>query len=292
MLVLSKMTGLELKGIAPYYEDTDVERLKTEHNNHYDTLDFVIDFFEKNNIKPRVIEKMAVDPRDFQEKWDCIVSVGGDGTVMDTARYIFDETLFMGIKSSPGSYGAHCNTSYDQVEEHLNRLLKKDFGIEKRTRINCSINGDKIQDLSLNEIVIKHLYGGYAVLEVYDGDGGYRTEGSGIIVSTYKGRTGQYDNEPFIDKKTEQVIQESKFKEGEENMLRYKQLSARSSEGPGYGLIKPGVEVKIKSKILVNGVVTFDGSDPTKPRPRVYELGYGQNLKIRVSDNPLHVVKF
>ncbi len=323
VLIISKKTELE------FYEDKfganvdafmqrnniDVASLEENHTYHYDSLNNIKSLFKQNGIKPGIIRKQSIGRRDFDEQWDLVVSVGGDGTFMDVARYIMDDTLLFGIKSSPRSIGGHYNTNFSNAEEHIKRLLTGDYFVEKRARVEGIIeNGHVIKDLAVNEIAIGDKYmTGYSKLEVYLNDEKFPNGSSGLIASTYCGKTGWYDKVPLLErdpaviKKAQDCLAEigmgdriinhpaAEFNPREENVVRYKTMMGGDNGqnyGYDYGIIRPGDEIKVVSKILMDGWAAFDGDKPTKPRPRCYDLFFGSVVSIRASDKPLHVVAF
>lgn len=322
VLIVSKMTELEFNeqkygsAVDHYYKinKVDVKSLEKNHKYHYESLENIIKCFENHDIKAGIIKKQSLNQRDFKEKWDLVLPVGGDGTFMDVGRYILDDTLVMGIKSSPNSIGGHYNTNFSNAEEHIEKVLNGEFRVEKRTRVEGIIpNASNIRDLALNEIFVGDIYNpGNPLLEIYFKGKKYTSRSSGIIVSTYRGKTGWYDHihilerDPEIIKKAQTALSkvglgdrkinvpDAEFKTGEENYVRYKVREAKDipeNYGYEYGILKPGQELKIVSRAIADGSVSFDGSKRSRPRHRVYDLHYGSVVKIGVSDKPLHVVE-
>lgn len=324
ILIISKMTELELNefkygaAVDDYYKrnNINIESLEENHDYHYQSLDRIVECFEQHGIKPGMIQKQSMGRRDFKERWDLIIPVGGDGTFMDVARYVLDSTLILGIKSSPNSIGGHYHTNFSNAEEHIKRLLAGEFSVENRARVEGVIEtGSTITDLALNEIFVGDKYStGYANLEVYYNGQIYKTGSSGILIASYMGRTGWYDQVNIIERNPEKteavrkavrdagldddiriICSDADFKEGEENVIRYKireSKDAGKSYGYEYGILKPGDNLKIVSRILVDGCVAFDGNKPNKPRHRVYDTYFGSVIHARISDKPLHVVNF
>jgi hypothetical protein len=305
--------------VEHFYKETntDVKSLEENHKYHYDSLNNVKSIFEKQGIVPATILKQSISTSDFKQGWDVIVPVGGDGTFIDTARYVLDDTLFFGIKSSPNSVGGHFNTNFSNAEENITKLLKGDFSIEKRTRIKGVINnGTKIIDYALNDIVIGDEYlSGYAKLDIYLNGEKIKSGSSGVLVSVYSGKTGWYDNiakfesDPEKLRLARKVLSEvgfpsdiniecynSRFKESDGDTLRYKTMMRKHDELPNwgndYGIIAPGNDLVVVSRILADGRVFFDGSKPTKIRHRAYPINYGNEIRISASDKYLNVVKF
>jgi len=327
ILIVSKMTELEFD---EYLYDAEIESIHRQRNVdtkalierdkiHYKTFEKIVSCFTDYDVNLEVIKRQNVFKRDLDKGWDLVVVVGGDGTFMDVARYIHNETPLFGIKSSPFSLGGHYHTNLSNADAHIRMLfegaLDKDFNIRPRTRVQGVVeNGNTIVDYALNEILVGDVYkAGYDSLDIlYKGEI-YETGSSGLIVSTYNGKTGWYDNIPIQEKNPEVIakyraamensglenrdilLRDSDFKNGEETIVRYKTMM-RKSEGPctgnDYGTLLPGEKMVVVCKVISDGAVTFDGHKPTRIRKRVYPLYYGNHVTISISDNPLNCVEF
>jgi NAD kinase len=327
ILIISKTTELEayemIHGatVEEYLERTnknilDLERRRDRHN---ESLEMIRDAFESRGVRPAVFRNQSITKRDLQQDWDFIIPVGGDGTYMDAARYILDDTPLFGIKSNPYSAGGHYNTHFSNAEEHIARLFSGDFSLEQRTRIEGRVkNGYNIVDLALNEIMVGDKNtAGFAKADIHINGEVYRTGSSGVVVATYKGSTGWAYKIPIIEADNERlnpikealrtagledeankiriVSEDAEFKDGEENIIRYK-VRETGHEGSGighdYGILKPGEEMTIVSKMFSGGSAIFDGNKETMSRHRVYDLPLSSEIKIRISDKPLYVVQF
>lgn len=328
ILIVSKMTGVEVRenrygeatGVMSRKLGIDIEKEQKSHDYHHKCLENVINLFKKHGTSPGVIRKQNISKSDFDDNnWDLIVGVGGDGTFIDIARYIRNSTPVFGIKSTPSSYGGHFYTHFGNAEEHIERLFQKDYEVIERTRIEGKMFegkafDDEFTDVSLNEIYVGDKFAtGFSKLTLDDKTGQFESGSSGLVVSTYSGRTGWYDHinvwednprEMELVRKAfedaglpyrEVQCLNAKFKDNETDIGRYKFREAghQSVESTkNYGILKPGEVITIHSKIFEDGAVIFDGSKPTKFRPRVYELHSGSKVEIKISDKPLHVVKF
>lgn len=327
ILIVSKMTELELD---EFLFDAEVEAVHRQRNVdtralierdkiHYKTFEQIVSCFKEYDVSLEVIKRQNVFKRDLDKGWDLVVVVGGDGTFMDVARYIHDCTPLFGIKSSPFSMGGHFHTNLSNARDHIRRLFEgapdKDFSLRPRTRVKGVVeNGNTIVDYALNEILIGDVYkAGYDSLDIHYRGTVYETGSSGLIVSTFRGKTGWYDNIPIREQdpavisryrsamekagleNRDMLLRECDFKPGQEAMVRYKTMM-RKSEGPcpgnDYGTLLPGEEMVVFCRVISDGAVTFDGHKPTRIRKRVYPFYYGNRLTISVSDKPLMCVEF
>lgn len=324
ILIVSKMTELEFEemrygdAVEQLYKSRkkDFKKAQEEHELHYEGLEQVMKAFTNNGLSPGLIKKQAIGKSDFKDKWDLIVPVGGDGTFMDSARYIMDDTPIFGIKSGPTSVGGHYNTNFTNAEENIKKILDGDYSIKKRTRVKGKIKNEfNLTDHAMNEIYIgDYAAAGFAYVDVYLNGKKFETGGSGIVASTYKGKTGWFDN-IFVPEMNPKKVQEYKeahiakglknvpvacwdsmFQEGEENIIRYKirEPGKMINENYGYthGILRPGEEIRVVSWVLIDGTASFDGNKKHMIRPRSYNLEYGNEVVISVSDKPLSVVEF
>ena len=152
-------------------------------------------------MTPGIIKKQNLGRSDFKERWDLIVPIGGDGTFMDVARYVHDETLFFGIKSSPRSVGGHYYADFKDAAVQIGRVLSGDYSVERRPRIEGVVKNDiTVSDLALNDLYVGDRYiVGYSRLQVHYAGAVHEAFGNGMVFSTYHGRTGWYDNIPVLE---------------------------------------------------------------------------------------------
>ena len=83
------------------------------------------------------------------------VSVGGDGTLLNTATYIANKkTPILGVNA--GRLGFLTTSTTENLEKTIIQLQNNEYEIEKRTLINLSSSVDYFDDLNfaLNEVAI------------------------------------------------------------------------------------------------------------------------------------------
>ena len=152
-----------------------------------------------------VLERRGVDAvwehRPDMEKlgsFDLVISLGGDGTLLEAARAISDSTPLLGIHSSRiSSVGYLCAGEAEDFEEIFDRFVKEELPTYRLTRIEARCNGELILPYALNDILYAHdvpaattrydigmLYDGQDVLASYE-----EQRSSGVWVSTATGST-------------------------------------------------------------------------------------------------------
>ena len=124
------------------------------------------------------------------EDIDCVISIGGDGTMIKAVRELADrDVLFVGINL--GTIGFLTDVETASLESSLQRLMDGRYDVEERMMITGCVN-DGDEKLALNDITMARS-GPLSVLEyrVYVNDNfltSYRADG--VIVSTPTGSTG------------------------------------------------------------------------------------------------------
>ena len=130
---------------------------------------------------------------DLDEEIDCIISLGGDGTLLDTVTFVRDKGIpVMGINY--GRLGFLASIGKDELHTAVEALVNRTYMIDKRTLLHLDANMplfDKVP-YALNEITIHkkdtspmikiHTYLNGEFLNTYWADG--------LIVATPTGSTG------------------------------------------------------------------------------------------------------
>ena len=161
----------------------------------------VSDYLDKNGVSSNVLISDLVRTEDKDAdlelkpgEYDCIIVLGGDGTVLQAAREARElEIPIVGVNL--GRLGFLTEIEPDRLEESLERLIKGDYFTEKRMMLRGEVvrkNGEVITSRSLNDIVISR-YGGMNLitLPVYV-NGQFLKDyiGDGIIITTPTGSSG------------------------------------------------------------------------------------------------------
>ena len=132
-------------------------------------------------------------PEDLIDDIDCIISLGGDGTLLDTVTFVRDTGIpVLGINY--GRLGFLASIGKDELHTAVEALVKRTYMLDKRTLLHLDANMplfDKVP-YALNEITIHkkdtspmikiHTYLNGEFLNTYWADG--------LIVATPTGSTG------------------------------------------------------------------------------------------------------
>lgn len=150
-------------------------------NQFYSTIDFGDKYSTFNS------------PEDLIEDIDCIISLGGDGTLLDTVTFVRDTGIpVLGINY--GRLGFLASIGKDELHTAVEALVKRTYMLDKRTLLHLDANMPLFDKTpyALNELTIHkkdtspmikiHTYLNGEFLNTYWADG--------LIVSTPTGSTG------------------------------------------------------------------------------------------------------
>ena len=180
----------------------------------------IIDYLEEHGARchvQKITEKMEgpyhyTDPDGIPEDTQCIIVLGGDGTLLQAARDVVHLDIpLLGINL--GTLGFLAEVDKNSVYPALDRLLTDDYELEERMMLEGKIyRGDELvgKDIALNDIVIGregHLrvirfknYVNDSYMNSYNADG--------IIISTPTGSTGYNMSAggPIVDPKASMIL--------------------------------------------------------------------------------------
>src|SRR6187455_770893 len=133
------------------------------------------------------------DSADLDDSIDCIISLGGDGTLLDTVTLVRNKNIpVLGINF--GRLGFLASIGPEEVANAVKALARRSFVIDKRALVHLDANLPLFGDVpyALNEFVIHkqdiapmvkiHTYLNGELLNTYWADG--------LILSTPTGSTG------------------------------------------------------------------------------------------------------
>lgn len=151
---------------------------------------------------------------DVPEWYDCILTVGGDGTMIRAAVRTIESGLPL-IGINKGHLGYLCDLDENTYQEALKRLINDDFDLEERMLLEgrvVSADGTPVSDeiVAINDIVISSHNGLQVVHLSVDVNGEELTSfnGDGIIFATPTGSTA-YNlsaSGPIVDPQTSLIL--------------------------------------------------------------------------------------
>lgn len=151
-------------------------------------------YLQSDGVKPESNRFKYTDATKIPEDVECVIALGGDGTLLHAARDLVDTSLpILGVNL--GTLGYLAEIELTSIAPTLDRLIEDDYFIEDRMMLKGTVvssAGTVTEDIALNDIVISRR-GRLRVVDfsVYV-DGvflcAYRADG--IIISTPTGSTG------------------------------------------------------------------------------------------------------
>lgn len=137
---------------------------------------------EKDGDKKIIREKIP-------EKIDCAVVIGGDGSLIEVARFLHGRNIpVLGINM--GTLGYLTEVEVNHIEDAFAQILEGDYTLEDRMMLEGTLQ-DGRKDISLNDIVVSRkteirlihfrIYVNRELLNTYEADG--------VIISTPTGST-------------------------------------------------------------------------------------------------------
>lgn len=187
--------------VAIYSRGLDIEQenpllILLEELNRHDTEILLFNtLFEQFNIPQALCNKIQQFSgyEDLGESVDCVISLGGDGTMLDTITLVREKNIpVLGINF--GRLGFLASISREELSTAVDALVNHTFIIDKRTLIHLDSNTPLFDEspFALNEFTIHkkdtspmikiHTYMNGEFLNTYWADG--------LIVSTPTGSTG------------------------------------------------------------------------------------------------------
>ena len=176
-------------------QQNDMEMLLKELNSHKVEPVFFQDFFNKFYSSIDIKGKYSTfnSFSDLNNSIDCLISLGGDGTLLDTVAFIRDKGIpVLGINY--GRLGFLANIGREELHSAVKALVKRTYVLDKRTLIHLDGDIPLFGDIpyALNEFTLQkkdsssmikiHTYLNGEFLNTYWADG--------LIVATPTGSTG------------------------------------------------------------------------------------------------------
>lgn len=176
--------------VSNSYKDKELKLAKS-------TSDYIISkggkCFVADNVDISTGDFRILDAKDFPDNLECIISIGGDGTLLHAAKDLITlDVVFVGVNK--GRLGFLAEISPEHVNEAVDRLIEDRFNVESRMMLKGEIiRGNHIvfDSTVLNDIVI-HRAADMAITsyEVFvNGQPLGNFEADGMILSTPTGST-------------------------------------------------------------------------------------------------------
>ena len=249
---------------------------KANHDNHYKALAHVEAVLKTMGLhyvkKPR-------NTRVNYKSFDLVITVGGDGTVLEAARNLTASQILLGVNSDPSwSVGQFCHATAESFERMLGQILRRSAKTIRLQKMKVTLKHGKTKRLfeCLNDVLVCHA--NPAAMSRYGVSIGREEEeqrSSGMWIASAAGSTGGIFSAggrrlPVDDRR-----------------LQYHPRELYRAKGIKYaltgGFIRPGKTISLTSH-MSNGRIFVDGSHVS------YPFIYGQKIEITASSNYVNLI--
>ncbi len=251
------------------------ERFQANHKAHYLTLRHVESILNTHKIK---YHKHTRSRGLNYKPYSLVITVGGDGTLLEAARGLTSKQILLGVNSDPKwSIGQFCSCHQGTFEQVLLKTLKEP-SVFRLTKLKLDLfsNKEKYSVECLNDILICHA--NPAAMTRYQLKIGTVTEfhrNSGIWFSTAAGSTGAMLSAGGVRMKPSSTD------------IQYKPRELYQVQSVSYQLTGGFIPKMKKAQIvssMARGCIFVDGSHVKLP------FSYGSRAEVSSSKNFIQLV--
>jgi NAD+ kinase len=175
---------------AAIYTSLNFKKVQKIASQIYEVLDNLDVSVHLTESLESLSKKKSLSDKSIVKKSDLLISIGGDGSLLSSARrYGFSGLPLLGINL--GNLGFLTDILPEDLTSSLIEVIKGKYLKDKRFFLEASVNNSPKSDIALNEIVIHS--GSIAQLMEYevfvDETFVYRQRADGLIVNTPTGST-------------------------------------------------------------------------------------------------------
>lgn len=249
----------------------NVSKVKTAHDEHYETLEVLQKDLEKRGIAFDSVAR--ADLGDSADNYDLVISVGGDGTFLDASHAVYNVPL-LGVNSArSSSFGHFCLANISNVSQILDEIIGGAIEPWPLLRLELVLNGSVIPERVLNEVLVCHSNPAGTSRYYIEIDGAREEHrSSGVWIGTPSGSTGSLKSAgapvmPIISQQYQFVVREPWTRPGQ----RYQMTR---------GVLERDQIVHMTSNMRT-GALYIDGQHID------YSFSLGDELIIKPSENSL-----
>ncbi len=251
---------------------TVYERVQMAHQEHEESVARVEELLGHSGFE--IINATQPRKRDAARA-DLVVTVGGDGTFLWTARRV-ENTPILGVNSSPAfSTGHYCAATAASLGSHLQRIASGEATPDNLVRIRPEIDGRRVPYAALNDVLLAHRSpAGSSRYLLRIGDLSELHVSSGLWCCTASGSSGAMRSaggQPMH-------VDDGRLQ------WRVRELYRRDSDAPesqlAAGLSDNALEIVSRSP---SNAIYLDGASVT------YNVGFAVSVTLRRDTHPLRV---
>jgi NAD+ kinase len=250
-----------------------VRTMRLSHDENQRTLVAVQEALEALSLPYDCVYRGSLEQTLGYDVW---LSVGGDGTFLEVARYT-TTTPVLGVNSDPQrSTAFFCAADRLTIQSCLETLLDGGLTEVRLTRLQASINDTPLPYYALNDLLVAHVNpAAVTAYTLHLGDASEPQKSSGVWIATPAGSTAAIRAAggrvmPLRSRQLQYLVREPYFGEGE----RFHLLK---------GVVPVQQPLRLTSKMR-RGRLFMDG-----PHLR-FPLGLGDELTVTTAPIPLRVM--
>jgi NAD+ kinase len=270
--------------------DKVAQGIKRSHETHGASLARVEQTLRRRGIE--FVTRWRAQARSARS-FDLVISLGGDGTLLDTSRRLLDGPPLLGINSDPKrSVGALCSGAASRLPQLLDGLRAGELKPERLARLRIRVDGEEVLGPTLNDVLAAHvcpaglsrfdvaLVPAEKALAAHSGRNKAAFEqarGSGFWISTPTGSTAAIHSAggmvmPPRSRRLQYLAREPYVAPGGSPALH------------GHGFVSPGQALVLICR-LRRGMIWADGAH------RKHSLTYGSQVVLDLHPVPLHLIR-
>ena len=280
-MVVLKETALEQSSRAARFArrgDRTARRLIHAHDEHNRTAETVRKALARRGVQFKELSTARLgtaEARRLLAGADFVITVGGDGTALNSSHYIREGQL-LAVNSAPrDSIGHFCYATKADFTDKLDRVLNSQLRPTKLARLEVALDRKAVAELALNDVLITHECPAATtryIIEIGAREEEHRS--SGLWVATAAGSTAGIKSAggrrlPRGSRRMQYLVRELYRERGRSYSLTR-------------GLVEEGEEIIVASK-MPEGVLYIDGARTS------YGFPFGMRASIRVADLSLKI---
>ncbi len=162
------------------------------HEEHSSSLENIKLVLNQKNINFDLVDRSSINQN--ISGYDLVISVGGDGTLLDASHYIHNSIPILGVNSSiSSSFGHFCLADSANFKSVLENIEDDKISPINILRLELFINGVSKTDVILNEVLIAHPNPAATSRYLISASNDFEEQrSSGVLVTTPAGSTGTY----------------------------------------------------------------------------------------------------
>ncbi|MCR5272244.1 MAG: NAD(+)/NADH kinase [Lachnospiraceae bacterium] len=230
------------------------------------------------DVKSSMDCSVDISPDDVPSDCECIIVLGGDGTLIRTAGALASKNLPV-VGVNLGHLGYLCELNTDMIETALDKIISDNYIIEERMMLHGKSEACSNMRYAINDIVIgrKNSISMISLKVTVNGEFLNTFECDGIVIATPTGSTGynMSANGPIVEPTTELILL---------NPLNEHNLNSKCLVLDKGSVIEIEVLERRKDK-QEKATVICDGVEKG-------ELNHGDVIRIRRAGTHVKILKF